>query len=53
MIDLRLVLAVHDKGNGLGEFELRPAVQAGEGLAVQLEGSGHGQFPSVPGPASP
>jgi hypothetical protein len=41
VIDLGLRLAADLKRDGCGEFELRSAVQRGEGLPFQFEGDGH------------
>ena len=41
IIDLLLRLAVDHERDGFGELELRPAVQGGELLAIQLERNRH------------
>ena len=41
MIDLFLRVAENLKGDGLGEFEKRTAVEPGERLTIELERDGH------------
>src|SRR4051812_29746286 len=41
VVDLRLVLAVDDEGDGFVELKMRTAVERGELLAVELERDGH------------
>ena len=51
-VDLLLRLAAHDERDGLGELEMRPAVQGRELLAFKLEEAVI-TLPFGPGPASP
>jgi hypothetical protein len=41
MIDLALRFAFHDKGNRLGELQMRSAVERGELLAFEAKTHGH------------
>jgi hypothetical protein len=41
MVNLFLGLAIDDEGDRLGELEVRPGVERGELLALQLETDGH------------
>src|SRR6185436_5890199 len=41
VVDFLLRLTMNDERHGLGEFELRPTIEGGELLTVELEGYGH------------
>jgi hypothetical protein len=41
VVDFFLILAVDLKRNRLAELEQRPAIETGEGLAVEFEADGH------------
>ncbi|MNN52235.1 hypothetical protein D3C81_1669210 [compost metagenome] len=41
MVDLFLILAIDLERDRLAEFEHRPTVKAGEGLAIEFETDGH------------